>query len=60
MLKNSHFAAPRTLAECHFQTGYRPAMPRDPWADAGHMVLNFVSAAGVVVLVVMALAGVFE
>lgn len=60
MLKNSHFAAPRTLAECHFQTGYRPAMPRDPWADAGHMVLNAVCAVGVVVLVLMALAGVFE
>lgn len=59
-MKPSHLVAPRTLAECHFQTGYRPALPRDPWADAGHLILNFVSAAGVVVLVVMALTGVFE
>ena len=58
-MKPSHLTAPRTLAECHFQTGYRPAL-RDPWANAGHLILNIASAAGVVVLVVMALAGVFE
>lgn len=59
-MKQSHLNTPRSLAECQFQTGYRPALPRDPWADAGHLILNLVSAAGVVVLVVMALTGVFE
>ena len=58
MLKNSHFQTPRTLGECHFQTGYRPAEPRDFFADLGHVVLNVLSCIGLLVLVPIVVFGV--
>lgn len=48
MLKPSHFQTPRSLDQCHFQIGYRPAMSRDVWAEAGHLILNAAAAVGLV------------
>lgn len=56
-MKPSHLATPRTMAECHFQTGYRPALPRDLWTEAGHIVLNFAAAVGLVGAVVLVVLG---
>lgn len=58
MLKNSHFSTPRTLADCHFVTGYRPAERRDWLADAGHVVLNLCCVLGLVVMVPVLFLGV--
>lgn len=57
MLKNSHFVAPRTLDQCQFVPGYRPAMPRDLWAEAGHLILNAAAAVGLVGAVVLVVLG---
>ena len=58
MLKPSHFRTPRTMGECHFQPGYRPALPRDSFEELGHWLLNCCMAGGCVVLVVLLAAGV--
>lgn len=56
-MKQSHITTPRTLAECQFQTGYRPAMPRDLWAEAGHLILSAAAAVGLVGAVVLVVLG---
>lgn len=57
MLKQSHFTTPRTMAECHFQTGYRSAAP-DRFAELGHWALNIITVLGLVVLVPLVVMGV--
>lgn len=56
-MKQSHLNTPRSLAECQFQTGYRPALPRDVWAEAGHLILNAAVAVGLVGAVVLVVLG---
>lgn len=56
-MKQSHLTTPRTLAECQFVPGYRPAMPRDLWAEAGHLILNAAAAVGLVGAVVLVVLG---
>lgn len=56
-MKQSHLTTPRTLAECHFTHGYRPALPRDVWAEAGHLILNAAVAVGLVGAVVLVVLG---
>jgi hypothetical protein len=57
-MKQSHLTTPRTMAECHFQTGYRPAQPRDWLADCGHVVLNLCCVLGIFVMVPVLILGV--
>lgn len=56
-MKQSHLTTPRSLAECHFTPGYRPALPRDVWAEAGHLILGAVSAIGLLAAVGLAFLG---
>lgn len=56
-MKPSHFQTPRTLAECHFQTGYRCAEP-DRFAELGHALVGWCAGLGLLVLVPLVLMGV--
>lgn len=58
-MKPSHFQTPRTLAECHFQTGYRCA-ETDRFTDLGHTLVNWCASIGLVVLVLLVLTGVLQ
>lgn len=50
-MKPSHMKTPRTIDECNFTPGYKS------WEQAGHSLVPWFCAAGLVALVLMGWAG---